>query len=104
MQLKAQLWLWIQLRRSVILIKSKTRTSWPSLKQLYRDLPGHLESRGVDLIDTFHPYVIERIIQSHFSGETLAVGPEGMNPQWMECLAVIDLKNKYPVCFFWSLI
>ena len=98
MQLKAQIWLWIQLRRSVILVKSRTRTTWPSLKQLYRDFPSHLESRGFDLLDTFHPYIIERIIQSHFSGETLSVGPEGISPQWMECHAVIDLQNKYPVC------
>ena len=104
MQLKAQIWLWIQLRRSVIAVKSTTRTTWPSLKQLYRDFPSHLESRGVDLIDTFHPYFIERIIQSHFRGETLSVGPEGIDPQWMECQAVIDLQNKYPVCLFRSLI
>ena len=98
MQLKAQIWLWIQLRRSAIVVKSITRTTWPSLKQLHRDFPSHLQSRGGDLIDAFHSYFIERIIQSHLSGEALSVGPEGVNPQWMECQAVIDLQNKYPVC------
>lgn len=97
MQLKARIWLWIQHRRSAILNKSRTRTTWPSLKQLQRDLPIHFQSHGVDLIGSFHPYFIERIIQSHLSGETLSVGPDGVDPQWMECQAVIDLENKYPV-------
>lgn len=99
MQLKSQIWLWIQHKRSAILVRSKSRTTWPSLKQLQRDLPIHLQSRGIDPIDSFHPYFIERIIQNHLSGETLAVGPEGIDPQWMQCQAVIDLENKYSVRF-----
>jgi hypothetical protein len=31
------------------------------------------------------------------SGETLAVGPEGVEPQWSECQAVVKLERKYPV-------
>jgi hypothetical protein len=41
--------------------------------------------------------LIEQIIQSHLSGAMLSVGPEGIDPRWMECQVVIDLENKYPV-------
>jgi hypothetical protein len=102
MQLKARIWLNIQLHRSDNLIRhqTKTRVPWPTLKQLQRALPAHLQSHGVDSIDTFHPYFIERIIQSHLAEESLTVGPEGIMPQWMECNAVVELKNKYPVPTF----
>ena len=102
MQLKAQIWLSIQFHRSenVIRYQTKMRATWPTLKQLQRALPAHLQSYGDDAIDTFHPYLIERIIQSHLSGENLTVGPEGIMPRWMECQAVVELKNKYPVPTF----
>ena len=97
MELKAQLWMWIQHKRSAILVKSKRRTKCPSLKQCQRELPSHLKSRIIDPLDTFHLYLIERIIQGHFSGDTLSVGPEGVDPRWMECQLTTDFKDKYPV-------
>jgi hypothetical protein len=97
MQLKAQLWMWIQHKRSAILVKSKKKTKWPSLKQCQRELPPHLKSRVFDPLDAFHPYLIERIVQSHLLGDTLSVGPEGIDPRWMECQLAIDFKDKYPV-------
>jgi hypothetical protein len=98
MQLKARIWLWIQHKRSDVLGNSPNRKKLPTLSQLYRSLPDHFKSRHNDPIDAFHPYLIERIIQSQLSGETLAVGPEGIEPQWSECQAVVELERKYPVC------
>jgi len=102
MQLKAQTWLWIQYKRSAALLKGAHRKHWPSLKVLQRDLPVHLRSRIPDPIEAFHPYFIERILQSEASGETLTVGPEGFLPLWMETQFVIDLESKYPVISFGS--
>lgn len=107
MKLKAEIWLWIQHRRSNILQRPlsvyarnpRAYQRWPTLGQIRRDLPLHFTSRTFDPIDAFHPYIIERIIQSHLSGETLAVGPEGIQPQWMECSLAKDLENAYPVIF-----
>lgn len=97
MQLKTRIWLWIQHKRSAALVNSQNRKTWPTLNQLYRSLPDYFKSRHNNPIDTFHPYLIERIIQSQLSGETLAVGPEGIEPQWSECQAVVKLERKYPV-------
>ena len=104
MKLKAQIWLWIQHKRSHSLLRPSIYTrnpsgslKWPTLAQLRRDLPPHFTSRTFDPIHTFHPYFIERIIQSHLSDETLAVGPEGIQPRWMECQFAKDLENTYPV-------
>ena len=66
---------------------------------MQRDLPPALTSRIIDPIDALHPFIIERIIQSHFCGDALAVGPKGVHPQWMACQFTTDLKNKYPVRF-----
>jgi hypothetical protein len=105
MKLKAEIWLWIQHKRSNSILRPQSlyaRTPranqrWPTLGQVRRDLPPHFTSRAFDPMDTFHPYFIERIIQSHLSEETLAVGPEGIQPQWMECQLAKDLENTYPV-------
>jgi hypothetical protein len=98
MQLKARIWCWIQRRRSSIVSNNASaRSSWPSLKMLYRDLPDHFKLRYRDPIDAFHPYIIERIIQSDLFGEALLVGPEGIQPEWMQCKATRDLAKKYPV-------
>jgi len=96
MQLKAQIWLWIQHKRSSALTMPN-RKHWPSLKLLQRNLPIHLKSRIPDPIIAFRSYFIERIWQSHLSGEALAVGPEGVLPQWMETQLVTDLELLYPV-------
>src|SRR5579859_6572822 len=69
---------------------------WPSLKQLMRDVPTYFQEEYADPIDAFHPYLIERVIQADLAGETLAVGPEGIMPEWMGCRAVLDLEEKYP--------
>jgi hypothetical protein len=95
MQLKARIWLWMQLKRTVGL--NTTRKTGPTLKQLQRELPSYFKLRIPNPIDAFHPYFVERIIQSHFSGEAFAVGPEGVNPDWMGCQLVTDLQNKYRV-------
>jgi hypothetical protein len=107
MQLKARLWLWIQLRRSNALVKRGFKHTSPSLKQLQERLPPHFTSVFPDPIDAFHPYLIERIIQSELSEETektLAVGPEGVNPEWFACEAVQDLRVKYFVSTLLSLL
>jgi len=77
-------------------MKSSKRPTWPSLKQLQRLIPPYLNS-GDDPLEKYHPYLIERIIQSHVSGESLAVGPEGVDPKWFECQLAIDLETNYPV-------
>jgi len=108
MKLKAEIWLWIQRKRSNSLHRPpslyvrnpRSNKRWPSLSQVRHDLPPHFTSRTFDPIDAFHPYFIERIIQSHLSEETLAVGPEGIDPKWMECSLARDLENAYPVIFF----
>ena len=96
MQRKAAIWLWIQHRRSPRCMKSSKRPTWPSFKQLQKFVPPYLNS-GDDPLEKYHPYLIERIIQSHLSGETLSVGPEGVDPKWFECQLAIDLETKYPV-------
>jgi hypothetical protein len=105
MKLKAEIWLWIQHRRSNSLHRPpslyarnpRATQRWPTLGQVRRDLPLHLNPHIFNPIDAFHPYFIERIIQSHMSEETLAVGPEGVQPQWMECQLAKDFENTYPV-------
>jgi hypothetical protein len=99
MSLKARIWLWIQRKRSKILINNKPKSkNWPTWKILQSEIPHHLKSgRYKDPLDAYHPYFIERIIQGYISGETLSVGPEGVDPMWMECRLAIDLQDKYPV-------
>jgi len=99
MALKARIWLWIQLKRSKILIKDNQRTkNWPSWRILHNEFPRHLKSdRYKEPLDEFHPYFIERVIQAHISGEPLSVGPDGLDPMWMDCLLAGDLQEKYPV-------
>ena len=96
MQLKAQVWLWIQHKRSGALAVTH-RKHWPSLRLLQRDMPIHLRSRVKDPMDTFHTYIIERLLQSNISGEALSVGPEGVQPQWMETQLAEDLQSAHPV-------
>lgn len=100
MSLKARIWLWIQHRRSTILLNNKPASkNWPTWNILQSNLPAHLKSNQFkDPLHAFHPYLIERIIQGHFSGETLSVGPEGLYPGWLDCRFAIDLENRYPVC------
>jgi hypothetical protein len=97
MQLKAQIWIWIQYQRSEQL-RSTRSTTYPTLEMIRRDLPAHFKLRTGDPIDVFHPYFIERVIQSDKLEETLAcVGQPNVNPQWMNCQFVKDLQKKYRV-------
>ena len=96
MELKARLWLWIQLQRSEALTASATRRT-PSLKSLMRKLPSYFSLEVNDPFHTFHSYLIERIIQSHFMGEQLAVGPANIMPKWMDTMLLDDFRAKYAV-------
>jgi hypothetical protein len=100
MSLKARIWLWIQHKRSKILVNNKLGSrTLPSWKILESDLPHHFRSnRCKNPLDAYHPYFIERVIQGSFSGETLAVGPDGLDPKWLDCRFAVDLENRYPVC------
>jgi hypothetical protein len=97
MQLKAQIWIWIQYQRSEHL-GDAANTTYPTLAMIRNDLPPHLKLRIGDPIDAFHSYFIERIIQSDKLEETLScVGRPAVDPQWMKCQLVTDLKKKYRV-------
>jgi len=98
MELKARLWLWIQLQRSEVLCASATRRT-PSLKGLMIKLPEYFTMEVKDPFDTYHPYLIERILQSHFMKEQLAVGPANIMPKWMDTILVDNFRTKYPVRF-----
>jgi hypothetical protein len=98
MQLKAQIWLWIQHKRSSALASKLDRSHWPSLKLLGRDLPVHLRSRIADPLHTFQTFFLERLLESHLSGENLPVGPSvSLPPRWTETQLMADLEERLPV-------
>lgn len=100
MNLKARIWLWIQHKRSTMILNNKSNSkNWPTLKILNNNFPHHLRTNWCkDPLDVYHPYFIERIIQAYVSGETLSVGPDGLDPKWMDCRLAVDFQDKYPVC------